>query len=160
MQRKPFRRLTAGRLSAPKYYRLDSEKANRQYLESCIPVSDLTESSAERIEAVCKGVVQFEELQKASCAEQTLKYVQPASLSKFCSKNTLLELKHSMQPQQQAVPELLFEQSSKASHRPPLHDFLELEAPIFAKVDASTPSWLHTREFVDTMHGTCRVQGT
>lgn len=144
MQRKPFRRLTAGRLAVHRYYRLRSEAANQQYLTACIPPPILLESTTEQEEEAVllnKGLVQLQQLQVALCAQQTLKELKQRSLTAFCSKENLLKLRHSMQPQM--LPLLVLTtggslSTKQAAENPStprsLDHILELETPMLAKV--------------------------
>ncbi len=129
----------------PRYYRIESENANRQYLSSCLPSPTLTETSAEQTEAICKGVVQAQNLQTAFCPKQLLKDSKQGSLTTFCSKSTLLRLKHSMQPQKQPLSELPMENFERPPSDPQLLDFVELEPPVFAKVHVYDILLLHNR---------------
>ena len=143
MHRKPFRRLTAGRLAVHRFYRLESEAANQQFLATRIPLASLPESSSEQEQhavLLTKSLVQPQQLQVALCGQQTLKELRQGSLTAFCSKENLLKLRHSMQPQMLPLPLLMMEQAAQElSNSWSLDYILELQVPMLTKV--LHPSW-------------------
>lgn len=166
MQRKPFRRLTAGRLAVHRSYRIESEAANQQYLATCIPPASLPDSTTEQKEQallLSKGVVQPQQLQVAVCAQQILKELRQGSLTAFCSKENLLKIRHSMQPQMLPPPVLkiggiLNTSSSWLS----LDHILELKSPMLievlhlASIHAHTCLALHLQDVWFTQPVKCR----
>lgn len=152
MQCKPFRRLAPGRLTVHNFHRLESERANSQYLASCLTVPLLTDTFSENGQlATDELLVPPKQLLSTLSSKEISNELNLGRNTAFCSKRSLLKLKHSMRPQQLEV--LVLPSYDSTNTAGPLYEVPKLEIPFLPDLVIKVNLALPIQQNFSGLHG-------